>query len=224
MLDVGIDVTSSRDAVDRAANRDGVFASAGLHPNDCAEHATQLPEIEALARGDGTVAVGETGLDLYWDRVPLPVQIESLEHHLGLAAEIGKPVILHCRDAFGELFEVLTGHAPVHGVLHCFTAGIEEARRCLELGLMVSFAGPVTYPKNDMLREAAAFVPADRLLVETDAPFLPPQSRRGERNEPALIVETVRGVARARGIEFEEAAALTWGNACDLFASGPAPA
>ena len=137
--------------------------------------------------------------------------------HLALARELDKPVIFHCREAFAPLFDVLEDAPPVRGVMHCFSGGVDEARRSLDLGLYVSFAGPLTYKKNHALREACALVPADRVLVETDAPFLPPQSRRGKRNEPALVVETLAKLAEVRELSLEDAAALTFDNAVRLF-------
>ena len=126
-------------------------------------------------------------------------------------------MIFHCRDAFPQLFEVLEDEPPVRGVMHCFSGGVEEARRSVDLGLHLSFAGPLTYKKNEALREACASAPADRVLVETDAPFLPPQSRRGKRNEPALVVETLARLAEVRDLPLDEAARLTFENAVRLF-------
>jgi TatD DNase family protein len=140
-----------------------------------------------------------------------------LRAHLALARKLDKPVIFHCRDAFEPLFRVLDDEEPVRGVMHCFSGGIPEAKKSLELGLHLSFAGPLTYPKNDVLREACAYAPLDRVLVETDAPFLPPQSRRGRRNEPALIIETLTRLAEVRGLSLEAAAAATYDNTIRLF-------
>ena len=215
MLDVGIDVVSSRAAIARAARHASVAASVGLHPCDCAEHGRDFEAIEELAQDARCVAIGESGLDLYWDRVPLETQLESLAKHLELARRLDKPIILHCRDAFAELLDALRPHAPLRGILHCFGGGIDEARDCLELGLQLSFAGPLTYPKNDALREAAAFAPLDRIFVETDAPFLPPQSRRGSVNEPAFVVETLECLATLHGAPEETVAECVYRNSCE---------
>jgi TatD DNase family protein len=216
LLVVGIDAPTSEAARD-LARLPGVRWSAGLHPNDSAAFSEQWPAIEALARDPGCAAVGETGLDCYRDRTPLDQQRRSLVAHLALARDLDLPVIFHCRDAFPHLFEVLEGEEPVRGVMHCFSGGVEEARRSLDLGLHLSFAGPLTYKKNDALREACAFAPADRVLVETDAPFLPPQSKRGKRNEPALVLETLARLAEVRALPLEDAARLTYDNAVGLF-------
>lgn len=216
MLVVGIDAATS--AAARALQRlDGVRWSAGLHPNDSHAFAAEWPQIDALARDPSCAAIGETGLDCYRDRTPLAEQERSFRAHLELARELDKPVVIHCRDAFEPLFRVLADEPPIHGVMHCFSGGVDEARRALDFGLHVSFAGPLTYKKSDELRRACAFVPLDRALVETDAPFLPPQSRRGKRNEPALVVETLAKFAEVRGMSLEEAAAATYANAIALF-------
>ncbi len=203
IMDVGIDLETSRAALDRTRpatkEQPQVTACAGLHPCDCRNYEASWPEIETLCRDDRCSGIGETGLDLYWDSVPLETQRASLDLHLGLSKSLGKPVVLHCRDAFSELIEQLKDHAPIHGVMHCFTGNQEQAEQFLAIGLFLSFAGPVTYPKNKDLREAARLVPEDRLLVETDAPFLPPQEYRGKRNEPAYVIRTIEVIAETRG-------------------------
>jgi TatD DNase family protein len=187
MLVVGIDAATSR-AARELARLPGVRWSAGLHPNDSSRLDAEWTELAALAATPGCAAIGETGLDTFRDRTPLAQQEHALRRHLQLAADLDLPVIFHCRDAFVPLFAVLRGEPRVRGVMHCFSGGIDEARQALDLGLHLSFAGPLTYPKNDTLRAAAAFAPADRIVVETDAPFLPPQRRRGQRNEPAYVI------------------------------------
>jgi TatD DNase family protein len=216
LLVVGIDAATSL-AAQRLALLPGVRWTAGLHPNDSHRLDVEWAAIEELARDPGCSAIGETGLDCHRDRTPLPQQEQSLRRHLALARELDLPVVFHCRDAFAPLFAVLKDEPPVHGVMHCFSGGRDECRRALDRGLHISFAGPLTYPKNQALREVAAYVPADRVLVETDAPFLPPQRHRGQRNEPAYILETVAALGAARGITTEEAAQITFDNAVALF-------
>jgi TatD DNase family protein len=216
LLVVGIDAATSQAARDLQLLA-GVSWSAGLHPNDSTRLDDEWPTIEALARDPACTAIGETGLDCFRDRTPLPQQERSLRRHLALARELDLPVIFHCRDAFAPLFAVLRDEAPVRGVMHCFSGGLAEARTALDFGLLLSFAGPLTYPKNDALRAVAAWAPADRILVETDAPFLPPQRLRGKRNEPAFLVQTVQALAEARGLTLAAAAELTFGNAVGLF-------
>ncbi len=216
LLVVGIDAATSQ-AARELSSLPGVRWSAGLHPNDSAKFEEEWPIISQLAHDKTCVAVGETGLDCFRDRTPLDQQEASLRAHLALARELDKPVIFHCRDAFEPLFKLLDNEEPVRGVMHCFSGGIPEAQKSLELGLHLSFAGPLTYPKNDALRAACAFAPIDRILVETDAPFLPPQSKRGRRNEPALVIETLTKLAEVRSLSLEEAAAATYKNAIELF-------
>jgi TatD DNase family protein len=218
---VGIDAGTSAAAAELSA-LPGVRWSAGLHPNDATRFCDEWPAIERLARTPGCAAIGETGIDCFRDRTPLDRQIESLHRHVELARELGLAVIFHCRDAFAPLFEQLARYGTVRGVMHCFSGGVDEARRSLDLGLDLSFAGPLTYPKNDELRRAAAFAPLERIHVETDAPFLPPQPYRGKRNEPAYVVLTLQTLAECRGIDLRTAAAATHANGLRLFTPTPA--
>ena len=217
LVDVGIDAASTRRARDRARNLADVRWSAGLHPNDASRLEAEWAEIAAMAAEPDCVAVGETGLDYYRDRTPPDLQKVSFERHLVLAAELGKPVIVHCRDAFDDVFAILGAHRHVRAVLHCFSGGPEEMRRAQELDLYVSFAGPLTYPKSEALRAAARIASHDRVVVETDAPFLPPQDWRGKRNEPAYVVRTAERLAAERGVSFDAIAATTTANASRLF-------
>lgn len=216
ILLVGIDLTTSRAVAALSAQLAGTVWSAGLHPNSAGAFPSEWSELERLARDPGCVALGETGLDFYRDHATRDEQEHSLRAHLALAAELDKPIVLHCRDAFAALFAVLRETRPRRGIMHCFSGGIAEAREALDLGLHLSFAGPLTYPKAEALRAAAAFAPADRILVETDAPFLPPQPWRGKRNEPAYITATVAKLAEVRGDSFAGTAELTTRNACAL--------
>lgn len=217
MVDVGIDVESSRKALERSRQHPSLYPTAGLHPCNCADHETDFTEIERLCLEDEIVAIGETGLDLYWKEIPLATQRASLEKHLELARRTGKPLILHCRDAFDELLEQLQPWASIRGILHCFSGDQQQADRCLDLGLHLSFAGPLTYKKNDLLRAVAAKAPSDRILVETDAPFLPPQNRRGKRNEPAFVRFVFETLARVREIEEAKLSKILLDNSRHLF-------
>jgi TatD DNase family protein len=218
VLDVGIDLASSEKAHAAAAELAGTHWSAGLHPNHAGAFAAEWPALARLAHEPTCRAIGETGLDFYRDHATQEQQEHSLHAHLELARRRSLPVILHCRDAFERLFALLAQEAPVRGVMHCFSGGVAEARQALDLGLHLSFAGPLTYPKSDALRAAAAHAPAERVLVETDAPFLPPQGRRGQRNEPAWVRVTLETLAGVRGVPFEAMAEVTTANACELFA------
>ncbi|HEU5320766.1 MAG TPA: TatD family hydrolase, partial [Methylomirabilota bacterium] len=190
MLTVGTSVETSRAAVALAAREPDVWASVGIHPHDAAgADAESLAEIERLAGAPRVVAVGEIGLDFFRDLSPRAVQADVFRRLLDLARRAGKPVLVHCREAHAETLAALAGArvGEVGGIMHCFSGDVDVARRCLELGMLVSLAGPVTYPKARALPDVARFVPGDRLVIETDCPYLPPQGHRGQRNEPAYL-------------------------------------
>ncbi|MBK8976514.1 MAG: TatD family hydrolase [Planctomycetes bacterium] len=216
-VDVGIDALTSGAAAARARVLRGVAWSAGLHPCSARELHAQWPAIESLARAGDCAALGETGFDFHWDPDGHAPQRDAFVRHLELAAQLGLPVVVHCRSAFAATFDVLAAHRDVRAVMHCFSGGPDEARRALDLGCWLSFAGPLTYPRNDALRAAAQLAPLDRILIETDAPFLPPQSRRGRPNEPAYAIETGAALATARGEPLEVVAQATTRNARALF-------
>jgi TatD DNase family protein len=218
------DAASSR-AVLQLAEEFELPVAVGIHPNSAAEAGPDdWQEIATLSRHAHVVALGETGLDRYWDYAPLATQQDYLDRHLRLAQERGLPVILHCRDAAAELMPMLreaAARGPLHGVLHAFSGDAELAAECVALGLFISFAGNVTYSnrKFDALRAAARAVPDDRLLIETDSPYLVPQVFRGKqkRNEPAHVVHTAAFLAELRGTTVEQLAALTTANARRCF-------
>ena len=216
LLLVGIDLPTSHAVAALAATLEGTGWTAGLHPNSAGEYGATWSALAALAKAPSCLALGETGLDFYRDHATPEEQVIALRAHLALADVLRKPVVLHCREAFDALFAVLAETGPRRGIMHCFSGGIPQARCALDLGLHLSFAGPLTYPKADALREAAGFAPKDRILVETDAPFLPPQPWRGKRNEPAYITATVERLAAIRGETVERIAAITTANACAL--------
>ncbi len=169
------------------------------------------------ARAGDLVAVGETGLDYYYWRDSAEIQQDFLRRYLKLAAECELPVVIHCRDAFDDFFRVLDSEKVVRGVLHCFTGTLEEAKEVIARDWYLSLSGIATFKKSEELREVARLVPLDRLLIETDAPYLAPLPYRGKRNEPAYLVETAKCLAEARGISFEEFAAATAANAQNFF-------
>jgi TatD DNase family protein len=219
MLTIGTEPESSRAAVAFAAREADVWATVGIHPHDAGEaDAAALGEIERLAAEPRVVALGEIGLDYFRDLSPRPDQQRVFRALLGLARRVGKPVVIHCREAHGDVLRILAEErvADVRGIMHCFSGDVAIARRCLDLGLLISLAGPVTYPNARALPEVARFVPADRLVVETDCPFLPPQGHRGQRNEPAYLAITATRVAELRGEPPEAMAARLTANACAL--------
>jgi TatD DNase family protein len=215
-----------------------VYASAGIHPQEAHQATPEaLARLAALAGRERCVAIGEIGLDYYHvDNPDVATQHTAFIAQLGVAAAARKPILIHCRtsdlatpaakerfgpaDAWEDLLTLLAEHWQPHGlggIMHCFSGTVEQARRSLELGFHLSFAGNLTYPAAKSIREAAAFAPADRILVETDAPFLAPIPHRGERNEPALVVHTAAALADLRGLSSEELGALTTTNFQALF-------
>jgi TatD DNase family protein len=216
---VGTDPEDSRRARNLAAAHPAVFVAAGLHPHDAAAWSAETEkELRELSSSPGVVAVGETGLDFYRDRSPRDAQRAAFLGQLDLAAQADLPVVVHCRDAYDECVEILGESAPPGGgVVHCFSGGPDDARRILDLGFALSFSGSLTYPRSDVLRRVARDAPADRILVETDAPFLAPQPVRGRPNEPAYVRHTAEVLAELRGESLEETAARTRANAMRIF-------
>jgi TatD DNase family protein len=197
-----------------------VWATAGVHPHDAAAaDEAVLAEIERLAAEPRVVAVGEIGLDHFRNLSPPAVQAEVFRRCLAIARRVGKPVVIHCREAHGDVLAILEEErvGARGGIMHCFSGDVAIARRCLDLGLAISLAGPVTYPNARALPEVARYVPADRLVVETDCPFLPPQGYRGKRNEPAYLAITAARVAELRGESPADLAARTTATACAVF-------
>jgi len=228
ILCVGISAASSRAVLQIAEESQGVYAAVGIQPNYCAEAADgDWQQIISLASHPKVVAIGETGLDRYWDFTPLQMQKDYFFRHIKLARETKLPLVIHCRDAEAELLDMLreatAGESPsgrpIGGVLHAFSGDAAMAGECVELGFHISFAGMVTYKKSEALRRVALIVPEDRILIETDSPYLVPHPLRGKqkRNEPRNVVHTARCLAEQRGISLEEFASLTTANARRLF-------
>lgn len=204
-------------SVAMAQRFENVYATLGAHPHSASAVTDPLLEKFAQLISDPkVVAVGEVGLDYFRMRNTKEDQHSAFMRQLELAKRFDKPVVIHARDAWEDLFAILE-KVGVRGVIHSFTGGPAEAQKALDLGFFIAFNGIVTFPKTTALQAAAAMVPADRILLETDAPFLAPQSRRGQTNEPAFVVETAQHVARLRGVSIEELAAQTTANAQELF-------
>lgn len=218
MIVVGTDLATSRACFELCGRHEELWPTAGIHPHDASSSDDAARDaIEELCRRPDCVAVGETGLDWFKEYAPRPAQLDNFHWHLDLARRLDKPVVVHCRDAHPEAAEAIAEHPGVRGVMHCYTMGTAELPSYLELGLHVSFSGVVTFPRNGANREAAAAVPADRLLVETDCPFLAPQGHRGKRNEPALVRRVLECVAEARREDPAELERVTSANAARLF-------
>jgi TatD DNase family protein len=214
VVTVGTDLASSREALRLAHAHARIFATVGLHPHEAGAWTPDLAAaFREIASDDLVVAVGETGLDYHYDRAPRDVQRRAFEGQLDLARDLDLPVIIHSREAADDTLAILRAKRPRRGVMHCFSGDTAMARAVLDLGLHISIAGPVTFPKSEGLRTVAAMVPDDRLLLETDAPYLSPVPLRGQRNEPAHIAHTAREVARVRGVALEDVARMTTLNA-----------
>jgi TatD DNase family protein len=217
IITVGTDAATSKAAVETARAHDGVWATVGLHPHDASHGVATIAPM--LAEPDTVVvAVGECGLDYYYDNSPRDAQRDAFAEQIALSVSLGLTLVVHTRDAWDDTFEILRSvGAPERWVLHCFTGGPDEARRGLELGAALSFSGIVTFKNAGALREAVALCPIDRLLVETDSPFLAPVPHRGETNRPALVPVVGEAVAAVRDVPVEIIEQATWDNAAALF-------
>lgn len=222
IVSIGIDLNSSAKALELAWKYDFIHSTVGYHPH----HADQvdggvLKDLADLARDPKVVAWGEIGLDFFRRLSPPQSQIEAFERQLDMAGELGLPVIIHDRDAHEQLYEILRKkRAPLKGVIHCFSGDYALARLFIDMGFYISIPGTVTYKKAVRVQDVAARIPLDRLLVETDAPYLAPVPHRGKRNEPAFVTYTAREIARLRNMDFEELALATSQNARTLFKLG----
>ena len=218
---VGIGAESSQQSIRLAAENQAVYAAGGIQPNYCAQaEPGDWDRIVRLAQQPKVVAIGETGLDRHWDYSPFDLQQDYFDRHLRLSQSSGLPFIVHTRESEADVVAMLRDahqRGPLCGVMHSFVGDAAVAAECLERGLYISFAGMVTFKKSDELRRVAATIPDDRILVETDAPYLSPHPRRGRRNEPAHVVHTARLLAEVRQQEFDEFARQTTQNACRLF-------
>lgn len=221
IITVGTDVPSSRAAVSLAERYAMVYAAVGVHPHE-AKTFTEgaLKDLKALTAHPKVVAIGETGLDFYRNISPKEAQLRAFHAHLQLAQELGLPVIVHDREAHAETIRELTEAAKGNGllgVLHCFSGDPAVAQAAVDLGFYISIAGPITYNKAGNLSAVARILPIDRLLLETDCPYLPPVPYRGRRNEPAYVTYVAQAVAQVRDLSLTQIAAATTENALRLF-------
>ncbi|MDG2127157.1 MAG: TatD family hydrolase [Fuerstiella sp.] len=221
MITIGITRETSEAAVVLANRHKSVFAVVGIQPNYAQEAAPDdWDRIVDLASHPNVVGIGETGLDKYWDFAPLEIQRDYFARHLEYSRICGKPFIVHCREAEADVLEMLRAeyaNGPLNGVMHSFCGDSAMAAECVAMGMYISFAGMVTFRKNDELRAVAGTVPLDRLLIETDSPYLAPHPNRGKRNEPAWVRHTAECLAEAHSVSFEELANITAANAKRLF-------
>ena len=226
IITVGIDLSSSQQAVKLAESYSGVFATVGFHPHNVAGvKKLDITKLAQIAKHPRVVAVGEVGLDFYRDYSPRQAQLRVLEWQLELALELDLPVIVHCRRAEKDIIPLLRDWVsgdrcppkPPPGVIHCFSGDIDTAREYLNMGFFISFGAYIGYPTSSNLYRVIRSIPQDRLLVETDCPYLPPQARRGRRNEPAYLWSTVEFLAEIRGVSAGQIARETTENARYLF-------
>ncbi len=234
IITVGTDLDSSRAALSLACQqseepglraRPRVLASVGVHPHDASTvNSDTLIELEHLARQASVVAVGEIGLDFYRNLSPPATQKHAFIEQLELARRVGKPVVIHDRDAHSDLLAILrTVGSEWRGVLHCFSGDEEMARDAMQMGFYLSFAGPVTFDNARRLQAVARFVPLDRMLIETDCPYLSPSPNRGQRNEPSFVRLVAAKIAELKGVDGNLVAELTTANAARLFGLPPLP-
>jgi len=217
---IGVDRTSSEWAVRAARTHDQIWATVGLHPHDAKDQTDELMSyLEQLAATEEkVVGVGEAGLDYHYDNSPREKQREVFAKQVEIAARVRKALVIHSREAWDDTFSILaSAGAPERVVFHCFSGGPDEARRALDVGASLSFAGVVTFKNAGDLREAAALAPLDRIVVETDAPFLTPVPHRGKANEPAYVSLVASAIAAVKGVADDEVARATSQNAARLF-------
>ncbi|MDT7953257.1 MAG: TatD family hydrolase [Acetobacteraceae bacterium] len=222
LVTIGTRMGQSRQLIELVRGRDRVWCTVGVHPNSVGEDPlAETDALVALARNPKVVGIGESGLDYFYKRAPRDQQAESFRRHIRAARATGLPLVIHARDADGDIAHILQDEWEIGGpftfLLHCFSSGRALAEAALALGGFVSFSGMLTFPKSTELRAIAADIPEDRLLVETDAPYLAPVPHRGKRNEPAFVVNTARTLAEVRGLSIEALGALTTANFRRLF-------
>ncbi len=208
-----------------AEEHDWIYTTVGIHPHDAKEVTpSHLDTLVSMAQHPKVVAWGEIGLDYFYDHSPRDTQKIVFRQQMELANAAKLPIIIHCRDAWSDCLEMLEEHwkpTGLGGILHCFTSTIEDARRGLEMGFLISFTGNLTYPKTQNIRDVAKDLPMENILIETDSPYLAPQSVRGKRNEPAYVAEVAKALASVRDLETEEVAGVTAGNFRRFFHLAP---
>jgi len=219
ILIIGFDLQTSRSAISLAERHEQVYATVGMHPHDAKNLDDETLQIlRELVAHPKVLALGEMGLDYYRDLSPRPIQKKAFEQQLDLAEELDLPIVIHNREAYHDILPILQARrGRVRGVMHCFSGDVEIMHKSLDLGFYIGVGGPVTYRKSDALQAVAREVPADRLLVETDCPWLAPQFRRGKRNEPAYVRAIAEKIADLRGVGLEEIGEITTRNFEQLF-------
>ena len=216
--EIGFDMPSSRAAADLADKYDFIYAAVGIHPHD-ADTADDgcYTELEKLLGRKKVVALGEIGLDYYYDNSERDIQREVFANQLELAKKIGCPITIHTRDAMGDTIDILRSHGGGDGIIHCFSGSKESAKILLDMGYYISFAGPVTFKNANSILDVVRYVPIERMLVETDSPYLAPVPHRGDRNCPVYVSEVAAKIAELKDMSIDEVAEITRKNAFDVY-------
>lgn len=218
MIECGTDLEDSSKAVRLAHSNPIIYAAVGVHPHNAAKApADYLETLRSLLMQDKVVAIGEIGLDYHYDYSPRDVQKSVFEEQLQMSLVLHKPMVIHLREATEDMMNILRRYSSLRGVLHCFSGSVETARECLNMGLYISFSGSITFKNAVHVREAAQAVPLDRLLAETDCPYMSPEPFRGKRNEPENVKYVLEKLARIKNISFEEMCEINERNAKALF-------
>lgn len=221
VVNIGSDIKTSISSVKLSSEYDNIFAVVGVHPHEAKDVTLNyLDELKNLAKEDKVVAIGEIGLDYYYDNSPREIQREVFIEQIELAIELGLPVVIHTRDANQETFDIIkeaTKEGQLKGVMHCYSGSVEMALEYIKLGFYISLGGPVTFKKSKVSKEVAKAIPLDKLLIETDCPYLTPEPYRGKRNEPKYVRYIAETIAEIKGISVEELAKATSQNVKDLF-------
>jgi len=219
IVSIGYDLSASREATKIANDHEGIYAVVGIHPHNAKAMTTSMVDsLRELAQDPKVVAIGEIGLDYYRDLSPRAQQKETFEQQIRLASELELPIVVHDREAHYDVLDVLRRFGKdANGILHCFSGDLKMTEELIEMGYLISIAGPVTYPNARKLHQLVQHLPDESIVLETDCPFLPPQSRRGQRNEPLFILETAHKVAELKGMQLDELVKLTSQNARRIF-------
>lgn len=224
VINIGADLKTSISSLELAKKYDNIYAAVGVHPHSAKEVTEEtLDKLKEMAKEDKVVAIGEIGLDFYYDNSPRDIQRKWFKEQLELAKEVNLPVVIHSRDATQETFDTIkeSQDGNLRGVLHCFSGSPEMAEEYIKLGFYISLGGPVTFKNARVVREVAKAIPLDKLLIETDCPYLTPEPYRGKRNEPMFVKYVAEKIAEVKGISFEEVVRATNRNTKELFGIAP---
>ena len=219
-INVGADLTSSMNSIKLSEQYDFIYAAVGVHPHDAESmDETTIEVLRTLSKKEKVVAIGEIGLDYYYDNSPRDIQKERFLDQIRLAKELDLPIIVHTRDAAGDTMEIIKSEqdGSLRGVIHCYSGSVEQMKEYIDMGFYISLGGPVTFKNAKLPKEVAQAVDMDRLLIETDSPYLTPEPYRGKRNNPMYVKEVAEKIAELRGISIEEVAKITGKNTRDLF-------